>query len=49
MINCPAQRTYTDAEWRNLEKAVDALPDNSPLIPVLQDYLDYRDECAVGA
>nr|BDD44921.1 hypothetical protein 3 [Coxiellaceae bacterium] len=43
--DCPFIRSYTAEDWQAVAEAVKPLPWNSPLIPLLQDYLDMVDVC----
>ena len=38
---------YTKAQWQSIANAASTLPETSPLIPVLQDYLDLRDKLKI--
>jgi hypothetical protein len=42
--SCPAYPHYTQEEWRKIEQSVAELPEQSPLIPALQDYMDLLDK-----
>jgi uncharacterized protein YceK len=42
--SCPAYPHYTQEEWQKIEKSVAELPEHSPLIPALQDYMDLLDK-----
>jgi len=44
---CPIYRHYTKQEWSSLYDAINALPKTSPIIPVLQDYMDLLDKLKV--
>lgn len=45
--NCPEAPHYTAQEWQKIEESVAELPEQSPLIPVLQDYMDLLDKLKV--
>ncbi|HJK86184.1 MAG TPA: hypothetical protein QKA08_00235 [Candidatus Megaira endosymbiont of Nemacystus decipiens] len=45
--SCPQHPVYTKAEWQQIEQAVTNLSPDSPLIPVMQDYLDLLDKLEV--
>ena len=45
--SCPQHPVYTKAEWQRIEQEVTNLPPDSPLIPVMQDYLDLLDKLEV--
>lgn len=45
--NCPAAPNYTAQEWQRIEELVAELPEQSPLIPVLQDYMDLLDKLKI--
>ena len=42
--SCPAYPHYTQEEWHKIEQSVAELPEQSPLIPALQDYMDLLDK-----
>jgi hypothetical protein len=42
--SCPAYPHYTQEEWRKIEQSVAELPEQSPLIHALQDYMDLLDK-----
>ncbi|QQS16642.1 MAG: hypothetical protein IPK86_04370 [Neisseriales bacterium] len=42
--SCPAYPHYTQEEWQKIEQSVTELPEQSPLIPTLQDYMDLLDK-----
>jgi hypothetical protein len=46
--NCPAVPHYSAQEWQRIEESVAALPERSPLIPVLQDYMDLLDKLKIA-
>lgn len=46
--NCPEAPHYTAQEWRKIEESVAELPEQSPLIPVLQDYMDLLDKLKIA-
>jgi len=45
--NCPEAPHYTAQEWQKIEESVAELPEQSPLIPMLQDYMDLLDKLKV--
>ncbi len=48
---CPTVKAYSDAESAAITRARDALPHDSPLIDVITDYENLRDDarrCASG-
>jgi hypothetical protein len=42
--NCPTAPHYSAQEWQKIEESVAELPEQSPLVPVLQDYMDLLDK-----
>ena len=42
--SCPAFPHYTQEEWQKIEQSVTELPEQSSLIPALQDYMDLLDK-----
>jgi len=46
--SCPAYPRYTQEEWHKIEQSVAELPEQSPLIPVLQDYMDLLDKLKIA-
>jgi len=46
--NCPTAPHYTAQEWQKIEESVSELPEKSPLIPVLQDYMDLLDKLKIA-
>ncbi len=46
--SCPAYPHYTAQEWQKIEESVSELPEKSPLIPVLQDYMDLLDKLKIA-
>jgi hypothetical protein len=46
--NCPTAPHYSAQEWQKIEESVAALPEQSPLIPVLQDYMDLLDKLKIA-
>jgi hypothetical protein len=46
--NCPAAPNYTAQEWQRIEELVAELPETSPIIPVLQDYMDLLDKLKIA-
>jgi hypothetical protein len=46
--NCPEAPLYSAQEWQKIEESVAALPEQSPLIPVLQDYMDLLDKLKIA-
>jgi hypothetical protein len=43
-VHCPTPITYDDATLKKIEKAREALPRNSTLLQVLEDYENERDD-----
>jgi hypothetical protein len=46
--NCPTAPRYSAQEWHKIEQSVAELPEKSPLIPVLQDYMDLLDKLKIA-
>jgi len=46
--NCPEAPHYTAQEWHKIEQSVAELPEQSPLIHVLQDYMDLLDKLKIA-
>lgn len=44
---CPNYNHYSKSQWAEIEKAVLKLPAGSPIIPVLEDYLDLLDKLKI--
>lgn len=42
--SCPEYPHYSQEEWHKIESSVAELQEKSPLIPVLQDYMDLLDK-----
>lgn len=47
VVGCPKIVNYTDADWARIEEAVKNLPEHSPLLKLLNDYLNLRDKAKV--
>jgi hypothetical protein len=43
-VNKPRKTYYTQEEWHKIEQAVTELPEQSLVIPELQDYMDLLDK-----
>lgn len=43
-VNCPSIKKWNSKEQGDIYQAEHALPDNSPLLPLLMDYIRMRDE-----
>ena len=46
--NCPEAPHYSSQEWQKIEESVAELPEQSPLISVLQDYMDLLDKLKIA-